>query len=279
MSAETFDPKKMPGVRAPGQTQELGEPMSELQSINIVEDATGELRVSSLIIAGRTENEHRAVLQLITTHIEHFDALGGVAFEMQPFVTAGGTQNRRVAHLNEQQATLLITFMKNTPVVVAFKLELVKQFYRMRQALAAPRFQIPQTYAAALELAALQAREIESLEAKQAEDAPKVLFADSVATSSTTILVGDLAKILKGNGVEVGANRLFEWLRRDGFLIRRQGADWNSPTQKSMELGLFRIKETAVTHSDGHVTVSKTPKVTGKGQAYLVNYYTEKAVA
>ncbi|NLA65611.1 MAG: phage regulatory protein/antirepressor Ant, partial [Leucobacter sp.] len=119
--------------------------------------------------------------------------------------------------------------MKNTPVVVAFKLELVKQFYQMRQALAAPRFSIPQTYAAALELAALQAREIESLEAQAVQDAPKVLFADSVATSSTTILVGDLAKILKGNGVEVGANRLFEWLRRVGFLIRRQGADWNSP--------------------------------------------------
>lgn len=125
----------------------------------------------------------------------------------------------------------------------------------------------------------ITAAKVQELEAKVEADAPKVLFADSVATSSTTILVGDLAKILKGNGVEVGANRLFEWLRRDGFLISRQGADWNSPTQKSMELGLFKIKETAVTHSDGHVTVSKTPKVTGKGQAYLVNYYTEKAVA
>ena len=100
-----------------------------------------------------------------------------------------------------------------------------------------------------------------------------------MATSDSTILVGDLAKILKGNGVEVGATRLFEWLRRDGFLIKRKGADWNSPTQRAMELGLFRIKETAVTHSDGHVTVNKTPKVTGKGQSYLVNYYAGRAVA
>jgi anti-repressor protein len=100
-----------------------------------------------------------------------------------------------------------------------------------------------------------------------------VLFADAVATSHTDILVGDLAKILRGNGIEVGANRLFEWLRRDGYLIRRQGTDWNMPTQRSMEMGLFRVKETAVTHSDGHVSVSKTSKVTGKGQAYFVNRY------
>lgn len=138
---------------------------------------------------------------------------------------------------------------------------------------------LPASYADALRELASSVEQNAALEAKVAEDAPKVLFADSVATSDTTILVGDLAKILKGNGVEVGGTRLFDWLRRDGFLIKRRGADWNSPTQRAMELGLFRLKETAVTHSDGHVTVNKTPKVTGKGQAYLVNYYTEKVAA
>ncbi len=132
---------------------------------------------------------------------------------------------------------------------------------------------LPGSFAEALELAAAQARELESANARIAADAPKVLFADSVAASDSTILVGDLAKILKGNGVDVGANRLFEWLRRDGFLIKRDGSDRNMPTQRSMELGLFRIKETAVTHADGHVTVSKTPKVTGKGQTFLVRHY------
>lgn len=112
------------------------------------------------------------------------------------------------------------------------------------------------------------------LEAKVEADAPKVLFADAVATSATTILVGDLAKILRGNGINIGANRLFERLRDEGFLIRRQGTDRNMPTQRAMDLGLFKVKETAVTHSDGHVTVSKTPKVTGKGQTYFVNRYT-----
>ena len=111
------------------------------------------------------------------------------------------------------------------------------------------------------------------LEEQAKADAPKVLFADAVAASKTDILVGDLAKILKGNGVNVGANRLFVWLRSNGFLISRKGTDWNMPTQRAMELELFRVKETAVTHSDGHVTVSKTPKVTGRGQQYFVERF------
>lgn len=111
------------------------------------------------------------------------------------------------------------------------------------------------------------------LEAQAEADKPKVLFADAVSTSKTAILVGDLAKILKGNGINVGANRLFAWLRENGFLIARKGTDWNMPTQRAMELGLFRVKETAVTHSDGHVSVNKTPKVTGKGQEYFVSRF------
>lgn len=138
-------------------------------------------------------------------------------------------------------------------------------------------YSMPKDYPSALRALAAEAETRVALEAKVASDAPKVLFADAVATSQTDILVGDLAKILRGNDVQVGANRLFEWLRNDGYLIRRQGTDWNMPTQRSMELGLFRVKETAVTHSDGHVSVSKTPKVTGKGQTYFVNRYARAA--
>ncbi|KRM25499.1 phage repressor protein/antirepressor Ant [Schleiferilactobacillus harbinensis] len=108
---------------------------------------------------------------------------------------------------------------------------------------------------------------------------PKALFADAVATSHTTILVGDLAKVLKQNGVDIGAKRLFSWLREQGYLIKRQGADYNSPTQRAMELGLFEVKETAISHSDGHVTVQKTPKVTGKGQQYFINKFLQKEVS
>ena len=116
-------------------------------------------------------------------------------------------------------------------------------------------------------------QEKERLQLQAAQDKPKVVFADAVSVSDGTILIGELAKILKGNGIEIGQNRLFERLRQDGFLIKRKGTDYNAPTQKAMELGLFKVKETAITHSDGHVTISKTTKVTGKGQQYFVNYF------
>ena len=102
---------------------------------------------------------------------------------------------------------------------------------------------------------------------------PKVIFADAVTASKSTILVGELAKILKQNGVEIGATRLFTWLRENGYLISRKGSSWNMPTQKSMDLGLFQIKETAFTHSDGHTTITKTTKITGKGQQYFINKF------
>lgn len=102
---------------------------------------------------------------------------------------------------------------------------------------------------------------------------PKALFADAVSVSKTTILVSELAKILRQNGVNIGANRLFSWMRENGYLISRKGTDWNMPTQRSMELGLFNIKETTITHSDGHTAISKTTKVTGKGQQYFINKF------
>ncbi len=105
-----------------------------------------------------------------------------------------------------------------------------------------------------------------------AELRPKALFADAVAASDGTCLIGELAKMMRQNGVQVGQNRLFEWLRCDGFL-GKTGSNRNVPTQMAMERGLFRIKETAVTHSDGHVTVTRTPKVTGKGQTFFMSRY------
>ncbi|ADL53255.1 phage antirepressor [Clostridium cellulovorans] len=110
-------------------------------------------------------------------------------------------------------------------------------------------------------------------EDKLQEQKPKVVFANAVAASHNSILVGELAKILKQNGVDVGQNRLFEWLRKYGYLIKRKGTDYNMPTQSSMELGLFEIKETSISHADGHVSISKTPKVTGKGQVYFINKF------
>lgn len=111
------------------------------------------------------------------------------------------------------------------------------------------------------------------LETQIEADRPKVLFADAVSASHTSILVGELAKLISQNGYKIGANRLFAWMRENGYLIKRKGSDWNMPTQRSMDLKLFEIKETNVQHADGHISVNKTPKVTGKGQQYFINKF------
>lgn len=138
---------------------------------------------------------------------------------------------------------------------------------------------MPKDYPSALRALAAEAESRAALAAKVEADAPKVLFADAVAETKSDVLVSHLAVILRGNGVDVGSVRLFAWLRRDGYLCSRQGRDWNRPTQRAMDLGLFRVKETAVSHADGSVTTEITPKVTGKGQAYFVNRYARRAVA
>lgn len=117
----------------------------------------------------------------------------------------------------------------------------------------------------------LAQKTIEGQKAQIAEMTPKAIFADAVSASSTSILVGDLAKLIRQNGLDIGQNRLFDWLRNNGYLIRAKGMSWNMPTQRSMDLGLFEVKETSITHSDGHISVNKTVKVTGKGQIYFVN--------
>lgn len=230
----------------------------------------GEYVVTSDTVANGAGIQHASVIRLIDDNLVDFEEFGRVGFEIAPFPTAGGMQSRRVALLNEQQATLLMTFQRNTDQVRAFKKALVKAFFEMARNL---QPSLPQTYAQALRELADTSERNAALEARVEQDAPKVLFADSVSTSSTAILVRELAVILRGNGVMTGEKRLYETLREDGFLIRRDGTDYNMPTQKSMELGLFRVKETVITHSDGRVTISKTPKITGKGQAYFVQRY------
>lgn len=132
---------------------------------------------------------------------------------------------------------------------------------------------IPRTLPDALKAYASEIEAHNQTKALLEEQKPKVLFADAVSASDTDILIGDLAKLLNQNGHNIGQNRLFERLRKEGYLISRKGNSYNSPTQKAMELGLFRIKETAITHADGRTTINKTPKVTGKGQLYFINRY------
>ena len=114
-------------------------------------------------------------------------------------------------------------------------------------------------------------RKIIKLEATIEEQRPKVIFANAVSASHTSILVGDFAKLMRQNGLNFGQNRMFAWLRENGYLISRKGHSWNMPTQKAMDLGLFEIKETTINHSDGHISINKTPKITGKGQLYFAD--------
>lgn len=114
---------------------------------------------------------------------------------------------------------------------------------------------------------------IKQQQQKIEQDKPKTIFADAVSASHTSILIGDLAKLLKQNGIEIGQKRLFEWMRGNGYLIKRQGSDWNMPTQRSMELGLFEVKESTINNPDGSVRINRTTKVTGKGQMYFINRF------
>lgn len=155
---------------------------------------------------------------------------------------------------------------------VQWKLKYIQAFNEMEKQLA----QRPQLSRAELMAQALIAAhdELEHKDAQIAELTPKGIFADAVSASKKSILVGELAKLLCQNGVQIGQNRLFSWMREHGYLIRDpKRSDYNMPTQRAVEMCLFEIKETTVVHSDGYTSINKTPKVTGKGQIYFVNQF------
>lgn len=135
---------------------------------------------------------------------------------------------------------------------------------------------LPSNYKEALQHLIIAVEEKEKLQMEIEQQKPKVIFADAVSVTNDTILIRDLAKILKQNGIKIGGNELFELLRTKGYLIKQKGTDYNRPTQKAMNLGLFKVKETAIQHSDGKVTTNFTTKVTGKGQQYFINKFLEQ---
>jgi anti-repressor protein len=183
-----------------------------------------------------------------------------------------------------QRGATLINESGLYSLVLSSKLESAKRFKRWITAEVLPALRrtgsyalnIPQTLPEALRAYADEVEQHNKTRALVEAQRPKVLFADAVSTSDTDILVGDLAKLLNQNGYAVGQNRLFEQLRNEGFLISRKGGSYNMPTQRAMDMGLFRIKETAITHSDGRVSLNKTPKVTGKGQQYFISRFIGK---
>lgn len=232
---------------------------------------------TSLKVAESFGKNHRDVLAAIRdlmSSAENYAVLK--KYFIDGSYTASNGKTNPMYYMNRDGFTLLAVGFTGKRAL-QFKIQYIQAFNSMETQIRTG-YAIPGSYAEALKLAANQAEKIEQQKQTIAIQAPKALFADAVATSNTTILVGDLAKVLKQNGVDIGAKRLFAWLREQGYLIKRIGADYNSPTQRAMELGLFEVKETAISHSDGHVTVQKTPKVTGKGQQYFINKFLQKEI-
>ena len=197
----------------------------------------------------------------------------GVA-KRYPLQTAGGVQE--FVFITEPDLYRLIVHSK-LPTAEKFERwvfeEVLPSIHRTGGYMIAKQDETPEQIMAR---AVLVAQDTIERQKKQLEELkPKALFADAVAASDGTCLVGELAKMLKQNGVSIGQNRLFAWMREHGYL-GKTGSNRNVPTQRAMEQGLFRIKETAVTHSDGHVTINRTPKVTGKGQRYFIEAFAKR---
>lgn len=194
------------------------------------------------------------------------------ADEKADVILNDGSQNRNMNTVNEYGLYSLVLSSRK-PEAREFKRWITHDVLPSLRKYGTYSMNIPRTLPDALKAYASEIEQHNKTKALLEAQRPKVIFADAVSTSDTDILIGDLAKLLNQNGHSIGQNRLFERLRNEGFLISRKGSSYNSPTQRAMEMGLFRIKETAITHSDGRVSLNKTPKVTGKGQLYFINRY------
>lgn len=202
----------------------------------------------------------------LTDHVDDEDKMDGVTIRDS---------------IGRNQKPVLINESGLYSLVLSSKLPSAKKFKRWVTSEVLPalrktgQYQVKELSGSELMAKALiEAQSVLAAKDKQIEEMkPKALFADAVATSHTSILVGELAKILKQNGIEMGQKRLFAWLREKGYLIKRQGTDYNMPTQKAMDLGLFEIKEGSYVNGSGVNITTKTPKVTGKGQQYFINKF------
>ena len=234
----------------------------------ILSTQNGEPVASSGEVAKRFGKEHKHVLaairQILAAENSATKFFHETAFEYRG--------QRFPEYLMNRDGFSLLAMGFTGKEAVQWKLKYIQAFNEMEKQLA----QRPQLSRAELMAQALIAAhdELEHKDAQIAELTPKGIFADAVSASKKSILVGELAKLLCQNGVQIGQNRLFSWMREHGYLIRDpKRSDYNMPTQRAVEMCLFEIKETTVVHSDGHTSINKTPKVTGKGQIYFVNQF------
>lgn len=235
----------------------------------ILSTQNGEPVASSRQIAESFGKEHKDVLRAIENIKAQNCALTSMFFET---TYTAGTGKAYPMYLMNRDGFTLLAMGFTGKAALEWKLKYIQAFNAMEKQLA----QRPQLSRAELMAQALIAAhdELEHKDLQIAELTPKGIFADAVNASKKSILVGELAKLLCQNSVQIGQNRLFVWMREHGYLIRDpKRSDYNMPTQRAVEQGLFEIKETTVVHSDGHTGINKTPKVTGKGQIYFVNLF------
>lgn len=230
---------------------------------------SGEPVASSRQIADNFEKRHDHVMRDIDAMKKDVPNFGEMFFETTAPDSYGREQR---AYLMNRDGFTLLAMGFTGKAALEWKLKYIAVFNEMEKKLAdQPQLTRSQLLATAL-IAAHE--ELEEKDKQIAELTPKGVFADAVSASSQSILVGEMAKLLSQNGIQMGQNRLFSWLRENGYLIKdRKRTDYNMPTQKSMELRLFEIKETSIAHSDGHTSINKTPKVTGIGHVYFVNLF------
>lgn len=241
---------------------------------------SGEPVASSRQIAENFEKRHDHVMRDIDAIKKDVPNFGEMFFETTAPDSYGREQR---AYLMNRDGFTLLAMGFTGKAALEWKLKYIAAFNEMEKKLTEqPQLTRSQLLATALIAAHEELEEkdkrIELLTADTERMKPKEIFSDAVSTSQNSILVGELAKLLKQNGIEIGEKRLYAWMRENGYLIKRKGADWNKPTQRSMEMKLFTIKETVICHSDGHTSVNTTTKVTGIGQVYFVNLFlkTEK---
>lgn len=235
----------------------------------ILSTQNGEPVASSRQIAESFGKEHKDVLRAIENIKAQNCALTSMFFET---TYTAGTGKAYPMYLMNRDGFTLLAMGFTGKAALEWKLKYIAAFNAMEKQLA----QRPQLSRAELMAQALIAAhdELEHKDRQIAELTPKGIFADAVNASKKSILVGELAKLLCQNSVQIGQNRLFVWMREHGYLIKDpKRSDYNMPTQRAVEQGLFEIKETTVVHSDGHTSINKTPKVTGKGQIYFVNLF------
>lgn len=236
---------------------------------------SGEPVASSRQIAENFEKRHDHVMRDIDAIKKDVPNFGEMFFETTAPDSYGREQR---AYLMNRDGFTLLAMGFTGKAALEWKLKYIAAFNEMEKKLAEqPQLTRSQLLATALIAAHEELEEkdkrIELLTADTERMKPKEIFSDAVSTSQNSILVGELAKLLKQNGIEIGEKRLYAWMRENGYLIKRKGADWNKPTQRSMEMKLFTIKETVICHSDGHTSVNTTTKVTGIGQVYFVNLF------